>query len=108
MQLISYLCVCSGSNPCTYGVKLRKYGFHTSSPRKAAAIRGVAGSTPVSLARDKKIVENLRERKAIQRPVDLGIKESGATRDLLSAKTFEDIIELSGGLYSPPDQCRMR
>jgi hypothetical protein len=21
---------------------------------------------------------------------------------------FEDIIELFGGLYSPPDQCRMR
>jgi len=27
---------------------------------------------------------------------------------MLSAKTFEDIIELSGGLYAPPDQCRMR
>jgi len=36
------------------------------------------------------------------------IRESDATRDLLSAKTFEDIIELSGGLYAPPDQCRMR
>jgi len=27
---------------------------------------------------------------------------------MLSAKTFEDIIELSGGLYAPPDQRRMR
>jgi malonate decarboxylase alpha subunit len=72
------------------------------------ALRGVAGTTPVGLARDKKIVENLRDRKAIQRPEDLGIKESDASRDILSAKTFEDIIELSGGLYHPPDQCRMR
>jgi hypothetical protein len=37
-----------------------------------------------------------------------GTQKSDVTRDLLSAKTFEDIIELSGGLYSSPDQCRMR
>ena len=68
----------------------------------------MAGSTPVGLARDKRIIENLRDRKAILRPEDLGIRGSDATRDMLSAKTFEDIIELSGGLYSPPEQCRMR
>jgi malonate decarboxylase alpha subunit len=80
----------------------------TTPEEREQAIRGVAGSTPVGLARDKKIVENLRDRKAIQRPEDLGIKPSDATRDRLSAKTFEEITELSGGLYVPPDQCRMR
>jgi malonate decarboxylase alpha subunit len=80
----------------------------TTPEEREQAIRGVAGSTPVGMARDKRTVENLRDRRAIQRPEDLGIKESDATRDMLSAKTFEDIIELSGGLYSPPDQCRMR
>ena len=80
----------------------------SSEQEREQAIRGVAGSTPVGLARDKRIVENLRDRKAILRSEDLGIKESDATRDLLSAKTFEDIIEMSGGLYAPPDQCRMR
>jgi malonate decarboxylase alpha subunit len=80
----------------------------TTPEEREQAIRGVAGSTPVGLARDKRIVENLRDRKAILRPGDLGIRENDATRALLSAKTFEDIIELSGGLYAPPDQCRMR
>jgi malonate decarboxylase alpha subunit len=72
------------------------------------AIRGVAGSTPVGLARNKRMVENLRDRKAIRRPEDLGIKETEAKRDLLAARTFEDLVEASGGLYDPPDQCRMR
>ncbi len=72
------------------------------------AIRGVAGSTPVGLARDKRMVENLRDRKVIRRPEDLGIRQGAATRDLLSARTFEDLVEASGGLYNPPDQCRIR
>jgi malonate decarboxylase alpha subunit len=79
-----------------------------SEEEREQAIRGVAGSTPVGLARDKRMVENLRDRKAILRPEDLGIRESDAKRDLLAAKTFEEITELSGGLYSPPDQCRMK
>ena len=72
------------------------------------AIRGVAGTTPVGLSRDKRMVENLRDRTAIRRPEDLGIKEGDAKRDLLAACTFEDLVEASGGLYDPPDQCRMR
>jgi len=54
------------------------------------------------------MVENLRDRKAIVRPEDLDIKPGDASRDLLAAKTFEEITEMSGGLYHPPDQCRMR
>jgi malonate decarboxylase alpha subunit len=80
----------------------------TTPEEREQAIRGVAGSTPVGLARNKRIVENLRDRKAILRPEDLGITPSDATRDRLAAKTFEDITEMSGGLYHPPDQCRMR
>jgi len=47
------------------------------------AICGVAGSTPVVIGRDKQMVKNLRDRKAIQRPADRGSKESDATRDML-------------------------
>ena len=36
------------------------------------AIRGVAGYTAVGLARDRRMVENLRDRKVIVRPEDLG------------------------------------
>ena len=72
------------------------------------AIRGIAGSTPVGEARDKRTVENLRDRGVIRRPEDLGIHVQSATRDLLAARSFEDLVDASGGLYSPPAQCRIR
>lgn len=70
------------------------------------AIRGVAGYTKVGLKRDKNIVAELRERKIIQRPDDLGIKLASATRDLLAAKTMRELVDASGGLYRPPKKFR--
>lgn len=70
------------------------------------AIRGVAGYTPVGLARDKRMVENLRDRGIVQRPEDLGIDKRLATRDLLAAKNMKDLVRASGGLYRPPRQFR--
>ncbi|API87317.1 malonate decarboxylase subunit alpha [Francisella uliginis] len=70
------------------------------------AIRGVAGYTPVGLARDKQKVAELRERGVIQRPEDLGIKLSDATRDLLAAKSIRDLVDISGGLYKAPSKFR--
>ena len=72
------------------------------------AIRGIAGSTPVGNARNKRVVENLRDRGVIHRPEDLGIYAQNATRDLLAARSFEDLVDASGGLYNPPPQCRIR
>ncbi len=70
------------------------------------AIRGVAGYTPVGLARDKRVVENLRDRGIIRRPEDLGIDKRMATRDLLAARSVKDLVRASGGLYSPPKRFR--
>jgi len=70
------------------------------------AIRGVAGYTPVGRQRDKKLVEQLRERKIIQRPEDLGIDPLDADRSLLAARSVKDLVRWSGGLYSPPAQFR--
>ncbi|GAC1524118.1 MAG: malonate decarboxylase subunit alpha [Collimonas sp.] len=70
------------------------------------AVRGVAGYTPVGLGRDKRMVENLRDRGIIQRPEDLGIDKRLATRDLLAAKSMKDLVRASGGLYSPPRRFR--
>lgn len=70
------------------------------------AIRGVAGYTPVGMARDKKMVENLRDRGVVQRAEDLGIDKRLATRDLLAAKTMKDLVRASGGLYTPPKRFR--
>jgi len=70
------------------------------------AIRGVAGYTPVGLARDRKIVENLRERGIIRRPQDMGIDPRSANRNLLAARNMRDLVRASGGLYSPPKRFR--
>lgn len=70
------------------------------------AIRGVAGYTPVGMARDKRMVENLRDRGIIRRAEDLGIDKRLATRDLLAAKNMKDLVRASGGLYDPPKRFR--
>lgn len=70
------------------------------------AIRGVAGYTPVGMARDKQKVAELRERGVIQRPEDLGIKLNDVSRDLLAAKSIRDLVDISGGLYEAPSKFR--
>jgi malonate decarboxylase alpha subunit len=70
------------------------------------AIRGVSGYTPVGLARDRRMVENLRDRGVIRRAVDLGIDARDASRNLLAARSMRDLVRASGGLYQPPKKFR--
>ena len=70
------------------------------------AIRGIAGFTPVGRRRDKRAVENLRDRRVIRRAQDLGIDPRTATRDLLAARSIKDLVRWSGGLYDPPARFR--
>lgn len=70
------------------------------------AIRGVAGYTAVGLGRDKRMVENLRDRGVIRRAQDLGIDPRDATRNLLAARSMRDLVRASGGLYQPPKRFR--
>ena len=77
-----------------------------SDEEREQAIRGVAGYTPVGLARDRRAVENLRDRGVIRRPADLGIDVRDATRNLLAARSMRDLVRASGGLYQAPKQFR--
>ena len=70
------------------------------------AIRGVAGYTAVGLGRDRRMVENLRDRGVIRRAEDLGIDPRQASRNLLAARTMRDLFRASGGLYQPPRRFR--
>ena len=70
------------------------------------AIRGVAGYTAVGLARDRRMVENLRDRGVIRRAEDLGIDPREATRNLLAARSMRDLVRASHGLYKPPRRFR--
>ena len=77
-----------------------------SEEEREQAIRGVAGYTPVGMGRDRRMVENLRDRGIVQRPEDLGIDKRLATRDLLAAKNMKGLVRASGGLYEPPKRFR--
>ncbi|HEY6898618.1 MAG TPA: malonate decarboxylase subunit alpha [Rhodocyclaceae bacterium] len=77
-----------------------------SAEEREQAIRGVAGFTPVGRARDRRMVENLRDRGVIRRAEDLGIDPRDASRDLLAARSVKDLVRWSGGLYAPPARFR--
>ncbi|MDG0855533.1 malonate decarboxylase subunit alpha [Roseateles puraquae] len=77
-----------------------------SDEEREQAIRGVAGYTAVGLARDARMVENLRDRGVIRRPADLGIDPRETTRNLLAARSMRDLVRASGGLYAPPKRFR--
>lgn len=77
-----------------------------SEEEREQAIRGVAGYTAVGMGRDRRMVENLRDRGIIRRAEDLGIDKRMATRDLLAAKNMKDLVRASGGLYNPPKRFR--
>jgi malonate decarboxylase alpha subunit len=70
------------------------------------AIRGIAGFTDVGRGRDRKMVEQLRERKIIRRPEDLGINPLDADRKMLAAQSIKDLMQWSGNLYNPPSKFR--
>ncbi|MDB5937364.1 MAG: mdcA [Massilia sp.] len=77
-----------------------------SDEEREQAIRGVAGYTPFGMARDKRMVENLRDRGIVQRAEDISVDKRLATRDLLAAKNMKDLVRASGGLYTPPRRFR--
>jgi malonate decarboxylase alpha subunit len=77
-----------------------------SAEEREQAIRGVAGFTAVGMARDKRMVENLRDRGIVRRPEDMGVDPRQATRDLLAARSVKDLVRWSGGLYAPPTRFR--
>jgi malonate decarboxylase alpha subunit len=71
---------------------------------RQAAIRAVAGYTPVGLKRSRADTNSLHERGIIKRPEDLGVSALDATRSLLAAADIKDLVRWSGGLYDPPSQ----
>jgi malonate decarboxylase alpha subunit len=77
-----------------------------SAEEREQAIRGIAGFTDVGRARNPKMVADLRARKIIQRPEDLGINPLDAHRSMLAARSIKDLMHWSGNLYQPPSKYR--
>lgn len=77
-----------------------------SQEERRALIAAVAGVTDIGLRHDPKRTEQMRRDGLLALPEDLGIRRTDATRELLAAKSIADLVEWSGGLYTPPAKFR--
>ncbi len=70
------------------------------------ALQAVAGATPIGLKANAKKTADLRARGIVAYPEDLGVHPGQAQRSLLAARSVEDLVAWSGGLYEPPSRFR--
>ncbi len=73
---------------------------------RRAALAAIAGVSPIGQRHDPRRTDDLRRRGLIAFPEDLGIRPTDAKRSLLAARTIEDLVAWSGGLYQPPARFR--
>ncbi|WP_321856909.1 malonate decarboxylase subunit alpha [Paraburkholderia tropica] len=73
---------------------------------RRASLAAVAGVTPIGLRAKPEKTEELRRRGIVQFPEDLGIRRGEAKRSLLAARSIDDLVTWSGGLYTPPARFR--
>ncbi len=66
---------------------------------REAAIRSISGDTSEE---NMKNLEEMRRKGIIKTPEDLGIDRTRANKDLLAAKSLDELVEWSGGLYKIP------
>jgi malonate decarboxylase alpha subunit len=73
---------------------------------RKAAIAAVAGATEIGLRADAKRTASLRARGIVATPEDLGVRRTEARRTLLAARSIDDLVAWSDGLYQPPAKFR--
>jgi malonate decarboxylase alpha subunit len=73
---------------------------------RRAAVAAIAGATPVGLGAQPARSKSLRERGIVAFPEDLGVSPLAAQRSLLAARSIDDLVAWSGGLYQPPARFR--
>ncbi|MDQ2822419.1 MAG: malonate decarboxylase subunit alpha [Pseudomonadota bacterium] len=82
------------------------YVYQVQGEERRAAIAAVAGVTEIGRRADPKRSAELRARGVVAYPEDLGVKRGEAKRSLLAARSIEDLVAWSGGLYAPPARFR--
>jgi len=70
------------------------------------ALAAVAGISPVGLKAKANETAELRRRGIVAFPEDIGVHRLQANRSLLAARSMEDLVAWSGGLYQPPAKFR--
>lgn len=83
------------------------YLFKANSlEERRQALSAIAGVTPLGLEQSTKLTERLRAAGLVAFPEDLQIRRTDAKRSLLAAKSIDELVEWSGGLYNPPPKFR--
>jgi malonate decarboxylase alpha subunit len=70
------------------------------------ALAAVAGVSPIGLKAKAIETVKLRRKGVVAYPEDLGVHRLQANRALLAARSMEDLVAWSGGLYQPPAKFR--
>lgn len=73
---------------------------------RRAALAAIAGATPIGMRADPARSAALRARGIVAYPEDVGVRRLQASRSLLSARSIDDLVAWSGGLYVPPPRLR--
>jgi malonate decarboxylase alpha subunit len=74
--------------------------------QRRAALAAVAGISPIGLRAKPQETAELRKRGIVAYPEDIGVQRLQANRSLLAARSIEDLVAWSGGLYNPPAKFR--
>ncbi|MFB9476242.1 malonate decarboxylase subunit alpha [Nonomuraea salmonea] len=83
------------------------YLYKASGPaERREAVAAVAGATSIGREIDERRVEELRRDGLVALPADLKVDVRKAKRSLLAARSIEDLVAWSGGLYDPPARFR--
>lgn len=70
------------------------------------ALAAVAGVTPIGKGSNADIIKKLRKDGVVAFPEDLKVKRTDAKRSLLAARSIDDLVDWSSGLYEPPAKFR--
>lgn len=77
-----------------------------SIEERRMSLAAIAGVTSIGQSCTTEMVGQLRRDGMIALPEDLQIKRTDAKRSLLAAKSIEDLVNWSDGLYEPPARFR--
>ena len=66
------------------------------------ALAAIAGVSPIGLRAKPSETAALRKKGVVAYPEDIGVQRLQANRSLLAARSMEDLVAWSGGLYTPP------
>ncbi|MNM26815.1 Acetyl-S-ACP:malonate ACP transferase [compost metagenome] len=77
-----------------------------SLEERRMALAAVAGATSIGQRCSVEMVQQLRQDGIVALPEDLHVRRTDAKRSLLAAKSIDDLVKWSDGLYEPPAKFR--